>query len=229
MNGLDVVRILRATYGNSTPVILLTSESSREAMEEAVNDLNVNGYVLKPLTQENMQRALTGLVEQLPERQPGSSGGIQDATEVVPAAAIQIISEMCNVDACLVEGDPGLPSGDVLVGIISLFGDIKWSVKLQLPKPSAEMLVEKFAGFAVPFDSPDMADAVGELTNVTVGQIKRLLVSRGMDVEISLPTVFRAAQLEILLQRQTREMLFGYDTPAGRFWTTLVIGDLVPS
>jgi CheY-like chemotaxis protein/CheY-specific phosphatase CheX len=229
MNGLDVVRILRATYGNSTPVMLVTSETSREAMEESVNDLGVNGYVLKPLTVEGIGRALAGLIAQLPQGHPQQCAcGRTDCTEVVPRAAMEIVSEMCGVKASLVEGDPGLPNGDVLVGIISLFGDVKWSVKLQLPRPTAEVLVEKFAGFEVPFESPDMADAIGELTNVTVGQVKRLLVARDMDVEISLPTVFRAAQLEILLQRQTREMLSGYDTPAGRFWTTLVIGDLVP-
>jgi CheY-like chemotaxis protein len=227
MNGLDVIRILRATYGNATPVILVTSETSRDAMAEAVNDLGVNGYVIRPLSQEGMDRAMKMLVSHLPDlarRREDSARGA--GPEVIARATIEIIEQTCGVCPQIVDGDPGLPNGDVLVGIISLFGDVKWSVKLQLPRPSAECLVQNFAGFDIPFESPDMADAIGELTNVTVGQVKRLLVAKGMDVEISLPTVFRAAQLEVLLQRQTRETLTGYDTPVGRFWTTLIVGDM---
>ena len=47
--------------------------------------------------------------------------------------------------------------------MISVLGDVDWAVFLGLPKATAEAVTEKFAGFAIPFDSNGMGDAVGEL------------------------------------------------------------------
>src|SRR5581483_4177566 len=50
-----------------------------------------------------------------------------------------------------------------VAGIISFFGDMPWSLSWVLNEETAPALAQKFAGFEIPFDSPDMGDVTGEL------------------------------------------------------------------
>ncbi len=86
--------------------------------------------------------------------------------------------------------------GDGVVGIISFVGDSSWILMLALPKTSAETLAEKFCGFKVEYDSPDMGDVIGELANVMAGDIVARMGVEGVKVAMSLPTVLRGNNVE---------------------------------
>jgi len=86
--------------------------------------------------------------------------------------------------------------GDGVVGIISFVGDASWILMLALPKDSAETLAEKFCGFEVEYDSPDMGDVIGELANVMAGDIVARMGVEGVKVAMSLPTVLRGQNVE---------------------------------
>ena len=86
--------------------------------------------------------------------------------------------------------------GDGVVGIISFVGDASWILMLAFPKDSAETLAEKFCGFAVPYDNPDMGDVIGELANVMAGDIVARMGVQGVKVAMSLPTVLRGQNVE---------------------------------
>lgn len=92
--------------------------------------------------------------------------------------------------------DDGRQIGDGVVGVISFVGDASWILMLALPKDSAEALAEKFCGFEVEYDSPDMGDVIGELANVMAGDIVARMGEEGVKVAMSLPTVLRGQNVE---------------------------------
>ena len=93
--------------------------------------------------------------------------------------------------------DSKLWMNEGIVGIISLVGDLSWSVSLGLPKKSAIILARQFAGFDINYDSEDMDDVTGELINVLAGDIIAKLDAVGTSVNMSLPIVARGNKMGI--------------------------------
>ncbi len=87
--------------------------------------------------------------------------------------------------------------GEVIVGMISLTGDVNWTLFMGLPASTAATLAPLFAGFDIAFDSLDMSDAVGELTNLVAGSMKLNLAAAEFDIILSLPTVLRAKMMVV--------------------------------
>lgn len=66
-------------------------------------------------------------------------------------------------------------------------GDVTGSVVLSLPRNTAERVVSLFCGQELTLESPDFADAVGELVNMICGGAKAMFT--GKKVSISCPSV----------------------------------------
>lgn len=111
-----------------------------------------------------------------------------------------------------------------IIGCISLVGDIEWSLVLSLPKQTATGLAEGFAGFPVPFDSPDMGDAIGELSNLIAGEVKVQLDSIGIAADISLPQVFRGTAIDVLQLPHVPGRVLTFSTSAGPMWIAIAQG-----
>ncbi len=136
-------------------------------------------------------------------------------------AAVETFAATCGLELQLRDHHHAdeLACNGVIVAIISLMGDVEWSILLGLPRETATSAVAKFAGFELDFDSDDMGDAVGELTNILVGSVKAKLDRRGVKAEISLPSVMRGEHLAILGQRNVLAVLSCFSTPLGKLWT----------
>jgi CheY-specific phosphatase CheX len=137
--------------------------------------------------------------------------------ECVPQAVINILNTVCQADA---QQDPALDqtvvnSGAMLV-VISLVGDVSWSVFLGIPRETAVQLAAKFAGFEIPFDSADMGDAVGELGNMFGGDVKAKLDAMGVRAEISLPSVTRGEALHMLFPNESPVEQYTFTTTSGK-------------
>jgi len=111
-----------------------------------------------------------------------------------------------------------------VLGIISLVGDVEWSLVLGLPSDTAPAMTERFAGFAIPFDSDDMGDAVGELTNLLAGEVKVKLDAIGLKSEISLPQVFRGVGIQILRLPQIPTLAISFESSCGGFFVAIAAG-----
>ncbi|HEX8877345.1 MAG TPA: chemotaxis protein CheX [Phycisphaerales bacterium] len=72
-------------------------------------------------------------------------------------------------------------------GIIGLSGDVVGSIVLSFPKETAERIVSLLTGSPMTADSPDFADAIGELVNMVSGGAKANFT--GKKVSISCPSV----------------------------------------
>ncbi len=105
-----------------------------------------------------------------------------------------------------------------VASVISFFGTPAWAMTLVLPEPTAVAMALKFTGFDVPFDCPDMGDVVGELTNVLAGEVVAQLTKRSIQSQMSLPTVARGNDVQLLQSTGRPALQLGYESPQGRFW-----------
>lgn len=108
-----------------------------------------------------------------------------------------------------------------VVGCISLVGDVDWSLVLSIPRATAPALAGNFAGFEIPFDSPDMGDAVGEMANLVAGEVKVQLDGIGLSAEISLPQVFRGEIIEVLQLPHLPSKLLTFECSCGPLWVAI--------
>lgn len=143
--------------------------------------------------------------------------------ECVVTAATEVFEATCGMKLTpLAEAET--TDGQLILAVIALVGEVEWSLFLGLPSGTAAAAAAKFAGFEIPFESPDMGDAIGEVTNILAGRLKALLDKRGVRTEISLPTVMRADGLHVLVQRQSASAKICFDSPLGRLWTGVLAG-----
>ena len=108
-----------------------------------------------------------------------------------------------------------------IIGCISLVGDIEWSLVISMPQDTAVPLATSFAGFEVPFDSPDMGDALGEIANLIAGELKVHLDGIGISADISLPQVFRGEMIEVLQLPYVPSVLLSFGATHGSFWVAI--------
>ncbi len=155
--------------------------------------------------------------------------GVAKASEVehiecVAEAAVEIFNATCGVTIAPLDKEENLADDGVIIAVISLVGDVDWSVFLGLPRQTAISIAAKFAGFEIPFDSEDMGDAIGELANMLGGQVKALLDQRSVKANISLPSVIRAENMEVLVQRGVAGAKTCFDSTLGKLWTGAAVG-----
>jgi chemotaxis protein CheX len=139
--------------------------------------------------------------------------------DAVCQATEQVMEMTCGIEVTPTQSDPQHEQTDMIIALITIVGDVDWAVFIGLPAETATSLAMKFAGFEIPFDSPDMGDAVGEMTNILAGQVKALLDSRGLNADISLPSVMRAKGIHLLVQKGGQCLKTCYESQLGRFWT----------
>jgi chemotaxis protein CheX len=161
-------------------------------------------------------------------------------TSIVPAtfqhascvveAAVESFATTCNLQLAAAEPMAAAdPQNYAVLAVIALMGDLDWSLGLALPRETAVAVVGRFAGFEVPFESPDMGDAVGELANILGGTAKAKLDTRGVRVSISLPTVLRGQNVMVVQSEHAHSVRRAFTSPLGGLEVAIVSGrELVP-
>lgn len=138
--------------------------------------------------------------------------GVRSAMTWVAGEEPQLLGESPTGGSLKCEG---------VIGCISLVGDIDWSLVLSIPRATGPALVENFVGFEVPFDSPDMGDAVGEMTNLLAGEVKVQLDSIGLAADISIPQVFRGEIIEVIQLPHQPSKLLSFECSFGPIWVAI--------
>lgn len=140
----------------------------------------------------------------------------------VQEAAVAFFESACGLKAAPTTDPPKAAPCAAVTGIISFVGDLTWSFALVLPEASATTVARAFAGFDIPFDSPDMGDLVGEMANVMAGDVVARLAAQGVAAGMSLPLVVRGHDVEFLSQSNACCLRMGFETPCGTLWFRLV-------
>jgi CheY-specific phosphatase CheX len=142
-------------------------------------------------------------------------------TEAVHAAIeVSFESIFGEPPASLPPEAPGTPVARV-ASVISFFGIEPWALTMIVPEPTAVAMALKFTGFEVTFDSSDMGDVMGELTNVMAGEVIAQLARRSLSAQMSLPTVARGNDVEMLRGKGAATQRLSFDSSHGHFWFEL--------
>jgi chemotaxis protein CheX len=125
--------------------------------------------------------------------------------ETVTRAVVDVFSTMLNQTAILLPEDPMNDRIDLnalhVVGTVGFIGDIKGLIYLYFDARFAE----KCAGDMLGMDKLELIeagddvvnDAIGELTNMTVGGFKNQLSDKGFPCRLTIPAILRGCQFTI--------------------------------
>jgi CheY-like chemotaxis protein len=223
MGGVEFLRRLRTMQAKCPPVVLITAESSQERLAEAVNAANADALLLKPVDAARLRTGLRRLVESIPKR--GGSWTVPHG-ECVAAATQFILGQTFGLALVPATPPAEAENENIVFGMVTMLGDVQWSVVLGFEQSAAAGVASRLAGFDIPFDSPDIGDAIGEVTHIVAGQVKGMLVERGLRIECSLPTVIGASRIRFLVQhgRRTTDDQVHFRTPVGRLWVAVSVG-----
>jgi len=141
-----------------------------------------------------------------------------DAAYITPfiAAIKNVFSTMLQLDVQI--GQPSIKN-DVATtydvsGIIGMSGDVVGSIVLSFPQETALNAVARFLGSRPTVDSPDFADAIGELTNMVSGNAKGMFAG-DRRVSISCPSVVVGMAHIIAKQKDTPTIVIPCKTDLG--------------
>ena len=89
----------------------------------------------------------------------------------------------------------------------------------------ASGFTSEFLGETIPFEeTEDIADAVGELSNMIAGDVKSKLSDQGIKTQISLPNVICGTNLSVLSNRDHPAIVTRFSSSWGDFWVEVVAG-----
>jgi len=128
----------------------------------------------------------------------------------------EVLRTMVHIEVAV--GTPTLkqspePTYDVS-GIIGFSGEFVGAMVLSFQKNTAMAIVSGFAGMPIAPNSPDFADAVGELANMIAGSAK---TSFGGGTTISIPSIIMGAGHTIARLHDVPCLIIPCRTDAGNF------------
>jgi CheY-specific phosphatase CheX len=142
-------------------------------------------------------------------------------SKAVEEAAAAFFKSSCGLTQVPAEEvDEGPCAG--IMSTISFLGDPSWAFSMAFPEGAAVTIAAAFAGFEIPFDSPDMGDLLGEIANVIAGDITARLAKKGIKAQMSLPTVVRGDHVAILVPHGVSTTRLAFSGSKGACWFNLV-------
>ncbi|MGC9257277.1 chemotaxis protein CheX [Desulfurella sp.] len=102
-------------------------------------------------------------------------------------------------------------------GIIGLTGEAVGSIAFSLPKQTALKIVSKFIGGEVLGLSADTRDAIGELTNIIAGRVKKIFYEKKIHIKISIPNVIVGKEHTISSAKGTSTIVIPFECELGDF------------
>lgn len=143
--------------------------------------------------------------------------------DAVKQAVLATFTMICGVEPSCETDMKEEVCHDGMVGIISFVGDHSWCLMLGLPRETTTRLAIAFAGFEIPMDSVDMGDVIGELANVLAGHVSARLEDAGLIAQMSLPTVARGQNVELLLPHALPTRRMPFLSAQGEFWVKVLM------
>lgn len=144
-----------------------------------------------------------------------AAGFPQPVADALVASVESVLGSVCGQKPVKCPA-AGLGDRPCVIAILSFDGTPAWTVTCRLTDETAPELMKKFAGFDIPFDSPDMGDVVGEFVNVLAGEVVAQLERRRMKHRMSLPTVLRGVGMQLVPESGATSQTVEFTVPQGR-------------
>ena len=221
MGGLEFIRTLRSRHKDCPPTVMITAETSKDRLLEALKEPGVDAFLLKPVDRDRLRIGLGPLIATIPVRAESST---LPYVASVPRAMREILAEACKIELVAETPNQALQATDTILILLSVQGNVHWSVLLGFTPLAAAGVASRFAGYDLLFDHPDIGDAIGEIGNIISGRVKTLLTSQGVEVTVSFPTVIKASGFEFLHQPKASAYSVQFNSRVGEVWAAVIAG-----
>lgn len=163
-----------------------------------------------------MELAQIGELEEIPK----------ELVEKVKESVLNTFESMLGEELEYVEHSNGDGLLNGIIGNITVFNsDHTITLMLAIPKDAALFFSEVFIGMELPFESDDMGDLVGEISNILAGDVAANVEKVGFRGQSSLPTATRGSDLTLFMPNKppTKKMKFKSDS--AEFLLTMVLSE----
>lgn len=146
--------------------------------------------------------------------------------ELVKDSVINTFASICGQTPHYVQsnGQSGPLNG--IIGNIAVFNpDHTLSLMLVIPKDTAISISEAFVGMEIPFESDDMGDLVGEVSNILAGDVAASIEKIGFRGQSSLPTATRGSDLTLFMPNKPPTEKMKFSGPTGEFWLNMALSE----
>jgi chemotaxis protein CheX len=134
-------------------------------------------------------------------------------------AATEVLDEILGVKPKL--SKPYVKQSDEplfdISGLIGLTGEAVGSIAFSLPKQTALKMVSKFIGEEVLGLSADTRDAIGELTNIIAGRVKKIFYEKNIRMKISVPNIIVGKEHTISSAKGIPTIVIPFESELGNF------------
>jgi len=144
----------------------------------------------------------------------------------VKESVINTIGSMIGAEVEYVDETNGDGPLNGIIGNITVFNsEHTLSLMLAIPKEAAIHFSKVFIGMELPFESDDMGDLIGEISNILAGDVAANVEKVGFRGQSSLPTATRGSDLTLFMPNKppTEKMKFTSDNI--EFWLTMVLSE----
>lgn len=152
-----------------------------------------------------------------------------DASMINPFinATLNVLETMAFIKS--VPGNPYLKKDDVaigdLTGIIGLTGETNGTVAITFDEGSILKIVSNMFGEDMSELNHEIADAVGEITNMIAGQARRDLEAIGKVFEAAIPSVVSGKGHKITHYTDGPKIAIPFETKGGKFLIEVCLED----
>lgn len=137
------------------------------------------------------------------------------------AALVEVLKTMAGVSAerGALTLKKGLLAPGAVTGMIDLKGaQAVGSLAISFSEPAILEIYSKMLGETRPAVDQDVADLVGEITNMVTGGAKKVFAEQGLEFEMAIPSVLLGKDTEIRHPVDNPTILVPFATPAGEFF-----------
>ena len=146
---------------------------------------------------------------------------IADLDELVTAAVTGLFSTMLHMQMAPVPVEPSVVNGEPRVaGAVAFIGRLTGVVYVHTTAAFARRLTATLLHLEdAEVQAEEMInDAMGEIANMLVGQMKSRLSDGGIHCVLTIPSVVRGSQFRIEATRSTEGRLFGFENQGQRLF-----------
>ncbi len=149
-----------------------------------------------------------------------------EITDRVKESVINTFASIIGSEPNYVEQNGHSKSLNGVIGNIAVFNQQHTlSLMIVIPKETALNISEIFIGVKIPFESDDMGDLVGEISNILAGDVAANIETVGFRGQSSLPTATRGSDLTLFLPNKPPTEKLKFTGPSGEFWVNMALSE----
>ncbi len=146
--------------------------------------------------------------------------------ELVKESVINTFASICGSAPEYVQSNGQSEPLNGIIGNIAVFNqDHTLSLMLAIPRDTALSLSEVFIGMEIPYESDDMGDLVGEISNILAGDVAASIETIGFRGQSSLPTATRGSDLTLFMPNKPPTEKMKFSGPNGEFWLNMALSE----